>query len=302
MVDRILYRTFYFLRESLRNIRHNRFTHLVATGTITFALLTFGIFIITVINLNQIFDDWENRIHLIAYLDDNASTEEIKKASEQITRLPQIENVTYVSKAKAFNILKESLKDQDGMLENLEENPLPASLEIQLKEESRNPQSLKTIVCEVKKTSKINDVEYGQDWLERFSAFISIVKLVGISIGGFLMLATILIISNTIKLTIYSRKEEIEIMKLVGATNFFIQVPFFLEGLIQGLAGSLLALGILYISYKILIVKVISDYSLYLGASNLVFLPQNLVIALICFGVLLGMLGCVLSMGRFLKV
>ena len=302
MVDRILYRLFYFVRESLRSIRHNRFTHLVATGTITFALLTFGIFIITVINLNQIFDDWENRIHLIAYLDDNASTEEIKKASEQIARLPQIENVTYVSKAKAFNILKESLKDQDGMLENLEENPLPASLEIQLEEEFRNPQSLKTIVYEVKKTSKISDVEYGQDWLEKFSAFISIVKLVGISIGSFLMLATILIVSNTIKLTIYSRKEEIEIMKLVGATNFFIQVPFFLEGLIQGLAGSLLALGILYISYKILIVKVISDYSLYLGASNLVFLPQNLVIALICFGVLLGMLGCVLSMGRFLKV
>ena len=302
MVDRILYRLFYFAREALRSIRHNRFTHLVATGTITFALLTFGIFIITVINLNQIFDDWGNRIHLIAYLDENASSEEIKKAREKITRLPQIANVAYVSKEKALNTLQESLKDQDGMLETLEENPLPASLEIQLKEEFRNPQSLRTIVYTVKKTSKISDVEYGQDWLERFSAFISIIKLVGISIGGFLMLATILIISNTIKLTIYSRKEEIEIMKLVGATNFFIQVPFFLEGLIQGLAGSLLALGILYISYKILIVKVISDYSLYLGASNLVFLPQNLVIALICFGILLGVFGCVLSMGRFLKV
>jgi cell division transport system permease protein len=274
----------------------------VATGTITFALLTFGIFIITVINLNQIFDDWGNRIHLIAYLDENVSTEEIKKASEKITRLPQIENATYVSKEKAFDILKESLQDQDGMLESLEENPLPASLEIQLKEEFRNPQSLRATVYKVKKISKISDVEYGQDWLERFSAFISIVKLVGISIGGFLLLATILIISNTIKLTIYSRKEEIEIMKLVGATNFFIQVPFFLEGLIQGLAGSLLALGILYISYKIFIVKVISDYSLYLGASNLVFLPQNLVIALICFGILLGIVGCALSMGRFLKV
>ncbi len=302
MVDRILYRLFYFAREALRSIRHNRFTHLVATGTITFALLTFGIFIITVINLNQIFDDWGNRIHLIAYLDENVSTEEIKKASEKITRLPQIENATYVSKEKAFDILKESLQDQDGMLESLEENPLPASLEIQLKEEFRNPQSLRATVYKVKKISKISDVEYGQDWLERFSAFISIVKLVGISIGGFLMLATILIISNTIKLTIYSRKEEIEIMKLVGATNFFIQVPFFLEGLIQGLAGSLLALGILYISYKIFIVKVISDYSLYLGASNLVFLPQNLVVALICFGILLGIVGCALSMGRFLKV
>ena len=302
MVDRILYRLFYFAREALRSTRHNRFTHLVATGTITFALLTFGIFIITVINLNQIFDNWGNRIHLIAYLDENVSTEEIKKASEKITRLPQIENATYVSKEKALDILKESLQDQDGMLESLEENPLPASLEIQLKEEFRNPQGLRATVYKVKKISKIRDVEYGQDWLERFSAFISIVKLVGISIGGFLMLATILIISNTIKLTIYSRKEEIEIMKLVGATNFFIQVPFFLEGLIQGLAGSLLALGILYISYKIFIIKVTSDYSLYLGSSNLVFLPQNLVIALICFGVLLGIIGCALSMGRFLKV
>jgi len=302
MVERILYRLFYFVREALRSIRHNRFTHLVSTGTITFALLTLGIFIITVINLNHMLDDWGNRIHLIAYLDDNTSAEEIKKVSERITMLPQTEHITYVPKEKAFTILKESLQDQDGMLENLEENPLPASLEIQLKEEFRNPKGLTTIVYEIKKTSKISDVEYGQDWLERFSAFVSIVKLVGISIGSFLMLATILIISNTIKLTIYSRKEEIEIMKLVGATNFFIQVPFFLEGLMQGLAGSLLALGILYISYKIFIIKVISDYSLYLGASNLIFLPQNLAIALVCFGILLGVFGCALSMGRFLKV
>ena len=275
MVDRILYRLFYFVREALRSVQQNRFIHLVATGTITFSLLTFGIFIVMVINLNQIFDEWGNRIHLIAYLEKNTSAEEIKKVSESITALPQIENVTYVSKEKALNILKESLQEQDGMLEHLEDNPLPASLEIQLKEEFRNPQSLKTTVHKVKKTDKINDVEYGQDWLERFSAFISIIKLVGISIGGVLMLATILIISNTIKLTIYSRKEEIEIMKLVGATNFFIQVPFFFEGLIQGLAGSLLALGILYASYKILIGKIISDYSLYLGASNFVFLPHN---------------------------
>jgi len=296
------YRLFYFLREAFQTIKNNRFTHLVTIGTITFSLLTFGIFIITVINLNRIFDNWGKRIHLIAYLDEHSNAEEIKKVSERITNLPHTRNVTYVSKERALTILKESLQDQDGILENLDENPLPASLDIQLKEEYKNPKSVKAFVAEVKRIDKISDVEYGQDWLEKFSAFISIVKLVGLSIGAFLFLATILIISNAIKLTIYSRREEIEIMKLVGATNFFIQVPFFMEGFIQGLSGSLLALGILYVSYKILISKIISDYSLYLGAFNLIFLPQKLVISIILFGILLGVFGCALSMGRFLKV
>jgi len=297
----MFYRLFYFVREAFQSIKHNRFTHLVAIGTITFALLTFGIFIITVINLNQIFDDWGKRIHLIAYLDKDTNAEEIKKVSGRIISLPQTKNVTYVSKEKALTILKEGLKGHDGMLKHLDENPLPASLEIQLKEEYKNPQNVKAIATQVKNIDIISDVEYGQEWLEKFSALISIFKLVGISFGGFLILATILIISNTIKLTIYSRREEIEIMKLVGATNFFIQVPFFLEGFIQGLSGSLLALGILYVSYKILISKITSDYSLYLGALNLTFLPQQLVIALTLFGILLGAFGCALSMGRFLK-
>ena len=301
MLDNVFYRLFYFFREALQSIKHNRFTHLVAVGTITFALLTFGMFIITVINLNRIFDDWGKRVHLIAYLDENTSAEEIKKVSEKITNLPQTKNITYVSKEKALTILKESLQNQDGMLETLDENPLPASLEIQLKKEFKNPQNLKAFVATVKRIDIISDVEYGQEWLEKFSAFISIVKLVGISIGGFLFLATLLIISNTIKLTIYSRREEIEIMKLVGATNFFIQVPFLLEGFIQGLSGSLLALGMLYVSYKILISKIIADYSLYLGSLNLIFLPQQLVISLVIFGVSLGVFGCALSMGKFLK-
>jgi len=296
------YRLFYFFREAFQGIKINRFTHLATISTITFTLLIFGIFTITVINLNQIFDNWGKRIHLIAYLDENTSAEEIKKVSEKITNLPYTKSVNYVSKQRALSILKESFQDQDGILENLDENPLPPSLDIQLKEECRNSKSIKTFAAKVKKIDKISDVEYGQDWLGKFSAFISIIKLVGLAIGAFLFLATTLIISNAIKLTIYSRRKEIEIMKLVGATNFFIQVPFFIEGLIQGLSGSLLALGLLYVSYKILISKIISDYSLYLGAFNLIFLPQRLIISMILLGILLGIFGCALSMGRFLKV
>ncbi len=274
---------------------------MVAIGTITLALLTFGIFIITVINLNQIFDDWGKRIQVIVYIDEDTSSEGIKNVKEKINNFTQTENVTSVSKEKALITLKKSLHNQNGILDNLDDNPLPASFEIQLKEEYKNLQSVKAFVSRLKGIDGVNDAEYGQEWLEKFSAFISMVKLVGVSIGCFLLLATIIIISNTIKLTIYSRREEIEIMKLVGATNFFIQIPFFLEGFIQGFSASLLSLGILYISYKILISKIIIDYSLYLGYLDLIFLPQKLVIELILLGIFLGLFGCAFSMGRFLK-
>jgi cell division transport system permease protein len=296
-----LHRLLYFFREAIQGIKQNMFTHIVSIGTITFALLTLGIFIITVINLNRIFDDWGKRMQVIVYLDKDTNPEEIKKVSEKITSLPQTEKTAYVSKEKALTALKKSLQYQSGILENLDENPLPASLEIRLKEEYQNPQSVKAFVAEIKGIGKVSDVEYGQEWLEKFSAFISMVKLVGTSIGCFLLLATVFIISNTIKLTIYSRREEIEIMKLVGATNFFIQIPFFLEGLIQGFSASLLSLGILYLGYKILISKIIIDYSLYLGYLDLTFLSQNLIIALLSLGILLGIFGCAFSMGRFLK-
>jgi cell division transport system permease protein len=274
---------------------------MVAIGTITLALLTFGIFIITVINLNQIFDDWGKRIQVIVYMDEDTSSEGIKKVKEKIINLTQTENIIYVSKERALITLKKSLHNQNGILDNLDDNPLPASFEIQLKEEYKNLQSVQAFVARVKGIDEVSDAEYGQEWLEKFSAFISMVKLVGVSIGCFLLLATIIIISNTIKLTIYSRREEIEIMKLVGATNFFIQTPFFLEGFIQGLSASLLSLGILYVSYKILISKIIIDYSLYLGYLDLIFLPQKLIIELILLGILLGLFGCAFSMGRFLK-
>ncbi len=274
---------------------------MVAIGTITLALLTFGIFIITVINLNQIFDDWGKRIQVIVYMDEDTSSEGIKKVKEKIINLTQTENIIYVSKERALITLKKSLHNQNGILDNLDDNPLPASFEIQLKEEYKNLQSVQAFVARVKGIDEVSDAEYGQEWLEKFSAFISMVKLVGVSIGCFLLLATIIIISNTIKLTIYSRREEIEIMKLVGATNFFIQTPFFLEGFIQGFSASLLSLGILYVSYKILISKIIIDYSLYLGYLDLIFLPQKLIIELILLGILLGLFGCAFSMGRFLK-
>lgn len=297
----ILYRLLFFVREAFQGIKNNGFIHLVATGTIAFSLLTFGIFLLTVINLDRIFDDWGKRMQVIVYLEVKSTDEAISAAKESISRLPQTERVTYISKEQSLKTLKKSLQSQADILDSLEANPLPPSFEVQLKEEHTTQKSLQAFVDEVKKLETVIDIDYGQEWLKKFSAFISMIKLVGMGIGGFLLLATIFIISNTIKLTIYSRREEIEIMKLVGATNFSIQIPFFLEGITQGFAASLLSLGILFVSYKLLLYKITIDYSLYLGYVEFVFLPQKLIGQLILLGIVLGIFGCAFSMGRFLK-
>ena len=292
----------FFFREAIQGIKNNLLIHLIAVGTITFALLTLGIFIITVINLDRTFNEWGKDMQVIVYLDRASSNQDIARAGEGIARLPQTQKVTYVSKEEALARLKEGLKAQAGLLDDLRDNPLPPSFEIELKEEHKHPDALKAFIGEIKKIAASADVDYGQEWLQRFSAFIGMLKLVGLSIGSFLLLATVFIISNTIKLTIYSRREEIEIMKLVGATNLSIRIPFFLEGITQGLLASLLSLGILYGGYKALVHKLIIDYSLFLGPLKLTFLPYSLMGALILLGIALGIFGCAFSMGRFLKV
>jgi cell division transport system permease protein len=292
----------FFFREAIQGIKNNLLIHLIAVGTITFALLTLGIFMITVINLDRTFNEWGKDMQVIVYLDRASSAQEIARAGEGIARLPQTQKVTYVSKEEALARLKEGLKAQAGLLDDLRDNPLPPSFEIELKEEHKNPDALKAFIGEIKKITESADVDYGQEWLQRFSAFIGMLKLVGLSIGSFLLLATVFIISNTIKLTIYSRREEIEIMKLVGATNLSIRIPFFLEGITQGLLASLLSLGILYGGYKALVHRLIIDYSLFLGPLKLTFLPYSFMGALILLGIALGIFGCAFSMGRFLKV
>jgi cell division transport system permease protein len=292
----------FFFREAVQGIKNNLLIHLIAAGTITFALLTLGIFMITVINLDRILNEWGQDMQVIVYLDRASSAQDIARAGEAIAHLPQTQKVAFVSKEEALARLKDGLKAQAGLLDDLRDNPLPPSFEVELKEEHKHPVAIKRFIGEINKIAASAEVDYGQEWLQRFSAFIGMLKLVGLSIGSFLLLATILIISNTIKLTIYSRREEIEIMKLVGATNLSIRIPFFLEGIAQGLLASLFSLGILYGGYKALVHKLIIDYSLFLGPLQLTFLPYSLMAALILLGMALGIFGCAFSMGRFLRV
>ena len=198
----------------------------------------------------------------------------------------------------AIQVFKNELKGQKGILDELGANPLPSSFEIGLKKPFRNSDGVRTIVAKLKVLEGIDDIHYGQEWVDRFTAFLSFFKAAGLIIGVFLLISTIFIISNTIRLTVYARKEEIDIMRLVGATESFIKTPFFIEGLFEGLAGAILAF-IMFNAVRYMLLKNIpASFS---SLINIPFPVTDFMIILLGIGTAMGVFGSFISLTRFLK-
>jgi cell division transport system permease protein len=157
-------------------------------------------------------------------------------------------------------------------------------------------------VASLKRIPGIVDVQYGEEWVRRFTTFMNFMRLVGALLGGFLLLAVVFIVSNTIKLTIYSRKDELEILGLVGATRFFIKAPYVIEGMLQGAASGFLAILILFALYLAFLHNAGNFLSFNPAAGGLSFLPPSYVVGIFCGGVVLGFLGSITSLRRFVTI
>jgi cell division transport system permease protein len=175
-------------------------------------------------------------------------------------------------------------------------------LEIQLKPVFRDKAGVDRLAGKLKAIQGISDLQYGAEWVERFSAFMILLQVLGAGVSGLLLVATILIVANTIRLNIFSRREEIEIMRSVGATGLFIRAPFYLEGIFQGLAGAGLALGTLFVLFHLFWAQVYDPLQILLGNFPLHFLPWEQGAGLALGGLILGFLGTQVSVGRYLKV
>jgi len=294
-------RAIYFLERVGQNIRQDVFINLVTISTIAVTLLILSTFWLCFLNLNSFLQNWSEKIQITAYLNEGASPEQLKELKEKILGIKGIKELSFTSKDQALKLFREQLGGQNGLLDGLSSNPLPASWEIQLQKDFQNSERAEEIIGRLKNFKEINDLQYGQRWVERFSTFLNLLRLAAFFIGGLLILAAIFIVSNTIKLSVYARKEEIEIMKLVGAANWFIKVPFFIGGILQGLAGASIAMVILYGLYKFLIHEFSPMLSLSLGTGGLTFLPWNHIYWILLGGMLLGFMGSLTSLGRYLK-
>jgi cell division transport system permease protein len=290
----------YFVRQALANIVDNRLVHLVGVGTMAIAFLIFDAFILIFVNIDYWTVERGRSLTMSIYFKEAPERIVLEGIKKELLHFPGVTIKRFISQPDAMESLRRQLGDKAGLLDGLEENPLPASLEIILsrdKSEDSLPYRLKT---RLERIDIVDEVQYSQEWIKRLQAIMEAIKLIGIVFGGLLFLAALFIIINTIKLTIYFRKDEIEILKLVGASNRFVKIPFLIEGSIQGFLGGSAALIILFLVYIILITRV--DLRVGFVSLDIIFLSPQFILSLLLLSIVIGLIGSSISLGRFFRI
>ncbi|MDY0292461.1 MAG: permease-like cell division protein FtsX [Desulfuromonadaceae bacterium] len=292
----------YFIRRTIMSMIQSPLLNGATIGTITVALMLLAFFTLIVLNVQNITRQWSRDIQITVYLEQVPSTTKLEQWQQEIENHPMVENVTYVTQDQAFERFRTRLGQNDDLLDGLLPEILPASFELSLAQEARSEHGAETLVQDLKKNPAFSNFRYGQDWLKRYDAFMFLLKLTGTLAGGFLIFATLFVISNTIKLTIYARRDELEIMSLIGATPMFIKIPFLAEGALQGITGALLALGGCHALYYFFLKKGLSALLTTTAASNISFLPLSVQLGVILLGLLLGVTGSMLPLRKFVRI
>ena len=290
----------YFSRQAIANILENRLVHLIGIGTMSIAFLIFYAFILIFVNINHWTEKQGKTLTMSIYFNEEPESAVIENIKKELFLFPGVTIKQFVSKDDAMKSLRRKLGEKAGLLDGLKQNPLPASLEIILsrdKDGDNLPYQLKKRLEEM---PVVDEVQYTQEWIKKFQVIMEGIKIVGMIFGGLLFLAALFIITNTIKLTIYSRKEEIEILKLVGATNRFVKIPFMIEGAIQGFLGGAVALFILFLAYIIAIARI--DINIGFVSLTIVFLSPQIILFLLLMSVIIGFIGSTISLGRFFRL
>ncbi len=283
----------YFLREVATNIRRSPLMSVASVTTVLVLTLILGYFTAVMANLESLANSLLDEVQVVADLDDNANQISV---GQQLERIPDVSSAHFVSKETA---LKKLVERMQGRIEvgDLTRNPLPNSYELDV----RSAESLDTVASRAKRIVGVSDVKYGEEIAQRMLNFNAMVRSVGAVILGLLFLSTVLIVSNTIRLTVFARRKEIEIMQMVGAAEWFIRWPFILEGVIQGLAGSVIAAALVGSSYAMVVPKLLETVA-FLPVLPAAKLLPILIPSLILLGAFVGALGSLVSVNKFLKV
>ena len=292
----------YFFARALANLRQNVFVSVVTVGTITLALLIAALFLLVYVNLDRMAEGWSDKVQITAYFDREPSPLAVAALKSRVKAIPGTSKVVFVSKQEAEVKLRARLKGQESLLEGISSEVLPASLEIRLDRGHRDASAVAGYVAALKQISGITEVQYGEEWVQRFNAFMNFFRLMGTLLGGFLVITVLFIVSNTIKLTIYARKEELELLGLVGATRFFIKAPFLIEGVLQGALGAVLSLLCLAGCYAAFLRNAGNLLGMNPAGAGLCFLPAGHLAAIVLGGILLGFIGSATSLRRFINV
>lgn len=288
-----------YSKRAIKDILDHRFLSVTTIITIAVSVLIAGAVALFLMNANDIMNTWKKGIRVMVYLKPDIPEIKIGELERRIQGMDGVRDVQFISKKEALQRLKNQMKRQPSLLENLEENPLPDAFEIRLKESFQKRNRIEALAERLSSLVQVDDVEYGQIWLGRFMSIINLFRLTGYAMGGLFFLAAVFIVANTIRLVLYSRREEVEIMRLVGATDGFIKAPFYIEGLVQGALGGMIGLAVLFVIF--LLVSLNVEQGLTAGLFTIRFLSPGASCGILVCSMFVGCLGCYLSLKQFLR-
>ena len=288
-----------FIKKALRDILDNRFLNTVTILTIAFSILIVSAFSLFIMNTNALMESWQKSVRVMVYLKPSTPPSAFKAVEAKIRAVDGIEKVVFIPRTEALKQLKSQMARHASLLDRLERNPLPDGFEVRMATNDRSLENVETLARKLERLVAVDEVEYGQKWLGRFSQVIKLFSLAGSILGGMFLMAAIFFVANTVRLVIYSRRDEIEIMRLVGAEAGFIKAPLYIQGLIQGFLGGVLGLvGLLGV---FLAISARIQQGLGAGAFEIQFLPVAAYAGIILASMFVGWLGCFLSLKQFLK-
>ena len=275
-------------REALTASRRSPLLSALGVVTIAFSLFAFGLFGLVAINIRRALEQVEERVEVRAFLSDSADIENVAAAMKDVGHFPEVLQVDYVSKEAA---LERARREMGEFADVFEAGVLPASIEVHLRPGMRSPATVKSVADRIKTYHFVDDVRYGEEWVEKLYRLRNIATVAGIALGVAFAAVAVIIIGATIRMTVLARAKEISIMRLVGATDMFIRMPFLIDGLVKGVFGGLLALLLVWITNR-----VVNEYFI-----ETIFFDRQMMFLGVIGGALMGVLGSLVSVGRHLR-
>ncbi|MFP4624690.1 MAG: cell division protein FtsX [Gemmatimonadota bacterium] len=281
----------YSLREALAAFRRAPLLTGLSAAMIGLSLFVVGLFGVAAHNIRIVLDRVESRVEVVAYLHDDTSPDQVTALRQEINRLSQVRDVLFISRRQALELARQQLTGFESIFDELEGNPFPASLEITLHPGQRSADAVRNVAAVVEAFPFVEDVRFGQDWLDKVYLLRRVAAAAALVVGGAFAAVAALIIGAAIRLAIFARRDEIAIMRLVGATDWFVRRPFLVEGLFTGMLGSLLALPATYLVFRLLSDAVI----------ELEWMPVSWVAAGLLTGALFGVFASSRAVHRHLQ-
>ena len=279
----------YAFEEATRSLWRGRQSGLLSTATIALALFVLGAFLLVTANLERLGAEWSSAAELSVYLKDDITAEQQSAVERLLSQGDIVASHEFVSKAEALTRFKQTFSELAASVEGLGDNPLPASFEVRLRPTGGD--QLDNLGRRLREAKGVADVRYDRQWLNRLLDGIRVVRTVGFALGAVLTLAAALTVANVVRLALYARRDELEIMQLVGAPTVYVRGPFVMEGVLQGGIGALVAVAVLGATFFAVRARYLAPLAAALNLSSISFLPVEVVALLILGGMAVGCLG-----------